>query len=261
MINSEYPALEVDHLTVNYDQISVLWDINFTVPVGTLVAIIGPNGAGKSTFLKAILGLIPSLSGQVKILGKTDQKQIKKVAYLPQRESIDWNFPITVEELVLQGRYSKLGLLRRIRKKDRLAAKEALEWVDMASYSHRQISQLSIGQQQRIFLARALLQDADIYFMDEPFAGVDSVTEKFIFRFLKGLKKKGKTLFVIHHDIQSVPKHFDWVIMVNVRLIACGPIQTHFTQENLNQAFGQHTNLFEEVFTLSHHKNLGVDSS
>lgn len=261
MTKDKVPALSVDHLAVNYDHISVLWDINFSIPQGKLVAIIGPNGAGKSTFLKAILGLTPSLSGQIQILGKPHKKQLKKVAYLSQRETIDWNFPITVEELVLQGRYPKLGLFKRVRKEDRKAALEALEWVGMSDYSHRQISQLSIGQRQRIFLARALLLDADLYFMDEPFAGVDSVTEKFIFLFLKKLRSKGKTLFVVHHDIQSVPKHFDWVMMINVRLVACGPISSHFTQENLKQAFGQHTNIFEEVFTLSHRKNLGVDPS
>ncbi len=254
-------ALKVDHLTVNYDQISVLWDISFTVPKGKLVAIIGPNGAGKSTFLKAILGLTRSLSGQIQILGSSKKSQIKKVAYLPQRESIDWNFPITVEELVLQGRYPKLGLFKRIRKADREAALEALKWVDMVDYKNRQISQLSIGQQQRIFLARALLQDADLYFMDEPFAGVDSLTEQFIFSFLKGLKEKGKTLFVIHHDIRCIPKHFDWVMMLNARLITCGAVSTHFTQENLDQTFGRNTNLFEEVFNLSHKKHSGVDLS
>ncbi|MCH9633579.1 MAG: Manganese transport system ATP-binding protein MntB [Chlamydiae bacterium] len=253
------PALKVDHLTVNYDQVAVLWDITFSVPQGQLVAIIGPNGAGKSTFLKSILGLTKSLSGQVEILGNSWKKQLCKTAYLPQRECIDWNFPITVEELVLQGRYPKLGLFKWIRQSDRAACFEALKWVDMLDYRHRQISQLSIGQQQRIFLARALLQDADLYFMDEPFSGVDSVTEKFIFKFLKRLKAKGKTLFVIHHDLQSIAKHFDWVIMLNVRLIASGPVSTHFTRENLDQTFGHHTHLFEEVFNLSHKKNLGVD--
>lgn len=253
------PALVVDQLTVNYDQISVLWDLSFAVPKGNLVAIIGPNGAGKSTFVKAILGLIPTLSGQVKILGEPGKKQIKRVAYLPQRESIDWNFPITVLELVLQGIYPKLGWFKRVGKKERAQAMEALKWVDMGSYAERQISQLSIGQQQRIFLARALLQDADLYFMDEPFSGVDSLTENFIFDFLKKLKEKGKTLFVIHHDISSVPKNFDWVLMLNVRLIACGPTKDTFTQENLNLTFGQNTHIFEEVFNLAHQKNTGVD--
>lgn len=261
MTKSEFPALTVDHLTVNYDHISVLWDISFSVPQGNLVAIIGPNGAGKSTFIKAILGLTPSLSGQMHILGQPSQKQLRKVAYLSQRENIDWNFPITVLELVLQGRYPKLKWFKRISKEDRKAALEALEWVGMVDYASRQISQLSIGQQQRIFLARALLLDADLYFMDEPFSGVDSVTEKFLFTFLKTLKDKGKTIFVVHHDIHSVPEHFDWVMMVNVRLVTCGPISTHFTQENLNQTFGQQTNIFEEVFSLAHQKKLGMGPS
>lgn len=258
-MNNNDPALVVDQLTVNYDNISVLWDLSFSVPKGKLVAIIGPNGAGKSTFMKAILGLTPSLSGRVKILGGQRASQAKKVAYLPQRESIDWNFPITVEELVTQGLYPRLGWFKRIGKKERALAKEALEWVDMSDYASRQISQLSIGQQQRIFLARALLQDADLYFMDEPFAGVDSLTEKFIFDFLKKLKERGKTLFVIHHDLVSVPKHFDWTIMLNVRLIACGAVSSVFTQENLNLTFGQNTHLFEEVFSLAQQKSSGVD--
>lgn len=252
-------ALKVDHLTVNYDKISVLWDIHFEVPKGNLVAIIGPNGAGKSTFVKAILGLIPKLSGKIEIDGKAQKKQISKVAYLPQREAIDWNFPITVKELVLQGCYSKKGLFKRLSNKDHESAEEALKWVDMLDYAHRQISQLSIGQQQRIFLARALLQDADLYFMDEPFSGVDSITEGFIFDFLKKLKAKGKTLFVIHHDLESVPKHFDWVVMLNVRLIACGAISTHFNEQNLKKTFGHKHHLFEEVFSLSHKKQTGVD--
>lgn len=259
MKDIEQSALKVDHLTVNYDQISVLWDIHFEVPKGKLVAIIGPNGAGKSTFVKAILGLVPPLSGKIQIFDQPFHKQYKKVAYLPQRESIDWNFPITVKELVMQGLYAKRGLFKWMTKKDRQAALEALQWVDMQEYAHRQISQLSIGQQQRVFLARALLQDAELYFMDEPFAGVDSVTEQFIFSFLKKLRSKGKTLFVIHHDIQSVPKHFDWVMMINVRLAACGDVKTHFTQKNLEQTFGHKPQLFEEVFTLSHRRQTGVE--
>lgn len=252
-------ALKVDHLTVNYDHISVLWDIHFEIPKGQLVAIIGPNGAGKSTFVKAILGLTPSLSGQVEILGKPRSKQMKKIAYLPQRETIDWNFPITVKELVLQGRYKKLGLFKRVSSKDWQAVDKALDWVDMKEYKNRQISQLSIGQQQRIFLARALLQDADLYFMDEPFSGVDSVTEEFIFSFLKKLKSQGKTLFVIHHDLQNIQKHFDWVMMLNVRLITCGPIESHFNEQNLKNAFGHKPQLFEEVFSLSQQRQKGRD--
>lgn len=259
MKTSSEIALKVDHLSVNYDQISVLWDIHFEVPKGKLVAIIGPNGAGKSTFVKAMLGLISKLSGRIEILGDSQEKQIKKVAYLPQREAIDWNFPITVKELVLQGLYSQLGLFKRASKKHHQKAAEALKWVDMEEYANRQISQLSIGQQQRIFLARALLQNADLYFMDEPFSGVDSVTEEFIFNFLKKLRSQGKTIFVIHHDMQSIPKHFDWVMMLNVRLITCGEVQTHFTQENLKKTFGQRPQLFEEVFTLSKQKHMGVD--
>lgn len=251
-------ALEVQHLTVSYDRISVLWDLNFSVPTGKLVAILGPNGAGKSTFVQTILGLTKPLTGQIRILGETGKSQLKKIAYIPQRESIDWDFPITVEELVMQGRYSKQDFWKITRKKDRIAAISALKTVDMAGYAHRQISQLSIGQQQRVFLARALLQDAEVYFLDEPFSGVDSVTEKLIFEFLQNLRSQGKTLFVIHHDLKNIQKYFDWIMLLNMRLIACGKIQDCLSRENLQKTYGQSTNIFEEAFTLSQNKMTGV---
>ncbi len=258
MTSPETCALKVQHLTVSYDRVSVLWDISFSVPKGELVAIIGPNGAGKSTFVKTILGLIQPLSGKIQILGGSGKQQQKKIAYIPQRDSIDWDFPITVEELVLQGLYPKLKFWKSASKQDRIEAHRALKAVDMQSYANRQISQLSIGQKQRIFLARALLQDAEIYFLDEPFAGVDSVTEQLIFSFLKKMRSQGKTLFVIHHDLKSIQAHFDWVLLLNVRLIACGPVSTHLTTENLKQTYGQSTNIFEEAFTLSQNKISGV---
>lgn len=251
-------ALEVEHLTVSYDHISVLWDIHFKVPKGKMVAIIGPNGAGKSTFIKTILGLVKPLSGKVKILGSDEKSQLQKIAYIPQRESIDWDFPITVEELVMQGLYPKLGFLKWIRQSERQKALEALRKVDMQRYAQRQISQLSVGQKQRVFLARAFLQQAEIYFLDEPFSGVDSVTSDVIFNFLKELQREGKSIFVIHHDLKNIQEHFDWVIMINMRLITCGEVQTELTPENLKMTYGQSTNLFEEAFALAQHKNAGM---
>ena len=257
-MKSEQTALEIEHLTVSYDRVSVLWDIHFSVPTGQMVAIIGPNGAGKSTFVKTILGLVRPLTGKIKILGSEKKSQLKKIAYIPQRESIDWDFPITVEELILQGLYPKLGLLKFIRKEDRQKAASALKKVNMEGYAKRQINQLSIGQKQRLFLARALLQEADIYFLDEPFSGVDSVTSNVIFQFLKELKTLGKSIFVIHHDLKTIREHFDWVILLNMRLIACGKVEKELTSENLKKAYGQSTNIFEETFTLSQNKIAGV---
>ena len=253
-------AIEVEHLTVSYDRISVLWDINFSVPKGKMVAIIGPNGAGKSTFIKTMLGLVKPLTGKIKILGNNKKSKLQKIAYIPQRESIDWDFPITVEELVLQGLYPKLGFFKLIRKKDRQMAIDALQEVNMERYAKRQINQLSVGQKQRVFLARAFLQQADLYFLDEPFSGVDSVTCEVIFSFLKNLRRTGKSIFVIHHDLKTIQQHFDWVILLNMRLIACGEIKAVLTAENLTKTYGQSTNIFEETFTLSQDKIAGVKS-
>lgn len=259
-MTSSKTALEVQHLTVSYDRISVLWDISFSVPTGKLVAIIGPNGAGKSTFIKTILGLSKPISGQIQILGQNRKDLSHQLAYIPQRETIDWDFPITVLELVLQGLYPRLGLWKRVKKCDRQKAIDALKIVEMEGYAHRQINQLSIGQQQRVFLARALLQDAQIYFLDEPFSGVDSVTEQMILKFLQEMRSKGKTLFVIYHDLKNIQKYFDWVMMLNVRLIACGETKTHLTTENLQKTYGQSANIFEEAFILAQNKILGVQS-
>lgn len=253
-------ALEVNHLTVSYDRISVLWDITFSVPRGKMVAIVGPNGAGKSTFIKTILGLVKPLSGKIKILGDEMKQNLQKIAYIPQRESIDWDFPITVEELVLQGLYPKLGPFKIFREKDRQLVFNALRDVNMERYAKRQISQLSVGQKQRVFLARALLQQAELYFLDEPFSGVDSITSDVIFNFLKNLKMQGKSIFVIHHDLKTIQQHFDWVILLNMRLIACGEVNRELTVENLKKTFGQSTNIFEEAFTLSQNKIAGVKS-
>lgn len=250
-------ALAVSHLTVNYGKTAVLWDISLTVPKGKLVGIIGPNGAGKTTFLKACLGLQPSSSGKVEILGHSIGEQRKRIAYVPQREAVDWDFPITVEELVLMGRYGQIGLIRRPRKADLIAVERTLEAVQMKEFAKRQIGQLSGGQQQRAFLARALMQEADVYFLDEPFAGIDMGSESMIISLLQKLRQEGKTLFVVHHDLNSVESYFDWLIVLNMRLVASGPLETSFTPHVLNAAYGKSYALFGEALRLSQNQKTG----
>ncbi len=251
-------ALKVEHLTVNYDKTPVLWDISLSIPSGCLVGIIGPNGAGKSTFIKTIIGLIKAISGKIELSGKTLKQTRKNVAYVPQKEAVDWEFPITALDVVLMGRYGHLGLFRWPRKADKEAAKEVLKRVGMEAFSHRQINQLSGGQQQRIFLARALLQNADIYFMDEPFSGVDLASEKVIMLLLNDLKKQGKTVFVIHHDLNNIETYFDRVIMLNMRLITYGKTSECFTSEMLSKTFGKNNLLLSEVMKLSQNKTMGI---
>ncbi|MFZ5518367.1 MAG: metal ABC transporter ATP-binding protein [Candidatus Zhuqueibacterota bacterium] len=237
MQNENFP-IEVHDMTIAYHKKPVLWDVDLTIPEGKLVGIIGPNGAGKSTLIKAILGLIPKASGWVKIYGQPYQDMRLHVGYVPQRESVDWDFPVSVREVVLMGVYGKLGLFRQPTKSHKILADSCLERVGMIEFANRQISQLSGGQQQRVFLARALAQDTRIYLMDEPFAGVDATTEKAIIQLLMDLKMNGKTVLVVHHDLQTVPEYFDWVIMLNMRVVAAGPTAEHFTQENLNKTYG-----------------------
>jgi manganese/zinc/iron transport system ATP- binding protein len=232
------PAIEVTDLTVAYGEKPVLWDVDVQVPGGTLMAIVGPNGAGKTTLIKAILGLIPPAAGQVLIYGKPYQAQRHLVGYVPQRGSVDWDFPTSVLDVVMMGRYGALGWFKRPGRRERDLALEALEKVGMSDYAHRQISQLSGGQQQRTFLARALVQDAQVYFMDEPFQGVDATTERAIVTLLKDLRAAGKTVCVVHHDLQTVPEYFDWVTLLNVRRIASGPVADVFTEENLRLTYG-----------------------
>ncbi len=232
------PAVEVHDLSVAYQKRPVIWGIDFQIPAGKLVGLVGPNGAGKSTLLKAILGLVPPASGWVKIFGRPYDAQRRRLGYVPQRESVDWDFPTSVFDVVLMGRYGHLGLFRRPGKADREMAWECLRRVGMADFAHRQISQLSGGQQQRVFLARALAQDADIYFMDEPLAGVDAATEHAILELLGVLRDQGKTVVVVHHDLQTVSAYFDWVLLLNMRLVACGPTKDVFTPENLQKTYG-----------------------
>jgi manganese/zinc/iron transport system ATP- binding protein len=232
------PAIEVHDLTVAYRDNPVLWDIDLTIPPGVLMAVVGPNGAGKTTLIKSILGLIRPVSGQVLVNGQPYSPKTQAVAYVPQRGTVDWDFPTTVLDVVTMGTYGKLGWFRRPGATERHAATDALTRVGMAEFAHRQISQLSGGQQQRVFLARALVQDAPVYLMDEPFQGVDAVTETAIVEILRELRSRGRTVLVVHHDLQTVPEYFDWVTLLNVRVIASGPVAEVFTPENLRRTYG-----------------------
>jgi len=250
-------ALRVDQLTVNYDKTPVLWDVHFEIPEGKLVGIIGPNGAGKSTLLKSLLGMTKPLSGVIEFYGKPFKKVRNQIAYVPQRSSVDWDFPITAFDLVLMGRYGKLGYFKWAKASDKEAARRALDMVGMLAFADRQISQLSGGQQQRLFIARALLQDADFYLMDEPFAGVDMATEKAIIGLMDALKAEGKTLCVVHHDLGTVDTYFDWVIMLNTCLIASGPVAEVFHKETIMRTYGRGANLLDEAVKLTQNKSSG----
>ncbi len=231
-------AVEIADLTVAYRDRPVLWDVDVEAPSGVLMAIVGPNGAGKTTLLKAILGLIRPAAGTVRIFGQTLEAVRRLVGYVPQHRDVDWDFPTTVLDVVMMGRYGHLGWFRRPGARERALALSALEQVGLAELAHRQISQLSGGQQQRVFLARALVQDAQIYLMDEPFAGVDALTEVAILKVMRSLRAAGKTVVVVHHDLQTVKEYFDWVLLLNVRRVACGPVAEVFTGENLRRTYG-----------------------
>lgn len=239
--------IRIRDLTVAYQRKPVLWEINVDLPSGSLVGLVGPNGAGKSTLLKAILDMVPALSGTIEVFGSSYQQQRQRVAYVPQRESVDWDFPATVMDVVLMGTYGHLGWFRRPGAKQREQAKAAMRQVGIDSLMDRQISQLSGGQQQRTFLARALVQDADLYLMDEPFAAVDAATERAIVEVLRDLQKRGKTVLVVHHDLHTVPEYFDHLILLNVFAVACGPTSTTFTRENLQRTYGGRLTVLDEV--------------
>jgi manganese/zinc/iron transport system ATP- binding protein len=239
----------VHDLTVAYQHKPVLWDIDLATPDGGVIGIIGPNGAGKSTLIKSILDLVPRASGRVLIYGKPYRQVRRRVSYVPQRESVDWDYPVNALDLVVMGLYGTIGWLRPVRKRHRRLGMQALELVGMADYATRQIRQLSGGQQQRIFLARALAQDADIYFMDEPFAGVDAATEKAIVRILQDLRARGKTVLVVHHDLQTVRDYFDHLVMLNVRVVAAGPVEDVFTPELLHATYGGRLTLLDKAMT------------
>jgi manganese/zinc/iron transport system ATP- binding protein len=239
-------AVKVKHLTVSYHNKPVLWDVNVDIPAGVMAGIVGPNGAGKSTLIKSLLGLVPPLSGSVSFHGQTYKAQRKRIGYVPQRSSVDWDFPTTVLDVVMMGLYGRLGWIKRPGRKERHESLEALDMVGMHDFAGRQISQLSGGQQQRVFLARALVQQADIYFLDEPMAGVDATTERAIIDILCRLRDAGKTLIVVHHDLQTVQSYFDWLLMLNVQVIGAGPVNEIFTGENLKRAYGGQIALLNE---------------
>lgn len=240
-------AVSIDDLTVAYHKKPVLWDIDLDFPESQLIAIVGPNGAGKSTLIKAALGLLPVWSGRVMIYGQPYALQRKQVAYVPQRTTIDWDFPVTALDVALMGRYTQIGWCRPIRRKHRAKAMEALERVGMADYANRQISHLSGGQQQRVFLARALIQDARIYFMDEPFAGVDATTERAIISLLRTLRSEGRTVIAVHHDLHTVRNYFDQVVLLNMRVVSAGPVSATFTSSNVERTYGGRLTLLDDA--------------
>lgn len=231
-------ALLVQQLQVAYDKKVVLKDVNVAIPQGHLTAIIGPNGAGKSTFLKAILNQLPNKQGLIQILDKPYEPKKGVVGYVPQRNAVDWDFPTTALDVVMMGRYGQRGIFKWMTKTDRQKAIDALKSVNMQDFAGRSIGQLSGGQQQRVFLARALAQEAQVYFLDEPFAGVDIATEKMIIEILKRLRDEGKSIFVVHHDLQTVEDYFDYTVLLNETIIAAGSIESTFTEENLQKTYG-----------------------
>lgn len=245
--HSAQNPLSIHAMTVAYQRKPVLWDVDYDAPPNRLVAIVGPNGAGKSTLIKACLGLVPRASGQVEFWGQSYRNSRARIGYVPQRESVDWDFPVSALDVVCMGRYRRIGWFRPVTGTHKAAALACMDRVSMRDYAGRQISQLSGGQQQRVFLARALAQEADLYFMDEPFAGVDAATERAIVDVLRELKSAGKTVMVVHHDLQTVPEYFDDVILLNMRIVAAGPVRDVFTKDNLHKTYGGRLTLLSEA--------------
>ena len=251
-------SIEVHNLTVAYQQLPVLWDVDFELPEGQIIGIVGPNGSGKSTLLKAIMGLVPLSSGYVKILDKSLDQMRKHVAYVPQRETVDWNFPASVKDVVRMGRYQPGRLFKKLSALDNQLVDEAIEKVKLTPFANRQIGQLSGGQQQRVFIARALAQGAEVYLMDEPFVGVDVATEKAIMDLLQAMRDEGKTIIVVHHDLQAVTANFDYLVLLNTRLIAHGPINEVLTSENLQSTYGGQLNLFAQLQQIIQEKDFPI---
>lgn len=244
--NGLQPVIKVEDLTVAYDSRPVLWDVDLEIPPGKLVAVVGPNGAGKSTLLKAILGLVKTSTGSVTLHPRLG-KGFKKIGYVEQTKEIDWDFPATVMDVVLMGRYGHLGWIKRPTAHDKQVAQNALERVGMSEYKGRQIRQLSGGQQQRVFLARALAQEAELYFMDEPFKGVDIKTEHTIIEILKEIRDAGKTVMVVHHDLKNIKNYFDWVVLVNVAVVASGAVEQVFSEENIEKTYSRINPILQAV--------------
>jgi manganese/zinc/iron transport system ATP- binding protein len=240
-------GLEFHDVTVAYGRRPVLWNVDLTVPGACLFGIIGPNGAGKSTLLKAALGLVPLAGGEVRILGAPLEQVRSRVGYVPQRESVDWDFPVTVTDVVLMGTYARLGWLRRPGPRERSLAAECLDRVGLSDVADRQIGRLSGGQQQRVFLARALAQQADVYFLDEPMAGVDARSQERIFRVLSDLRAEGRLVVIVHHDLRSVAEWFDAVALIDMRLVATGPVAVVLTPENLRRTYAGRLDVLDEI--------------
>jgi manganese/zinc/iron transport system ATP- binding protein len=240
-------ALEVHNLTVSYNRRPVLWDIDFELPEGRLIGIIGPNGSGKTTLLKSIMGLVPVSSGYARIFGRPLDQVRQRVSYVPQRETVDWDFPTSVEDVALMGRYRRSNLFKRLSGADLRIARESLEKVGMLEFARRQISQLSGGQQQRVFIARSLAQQADLYLMDEPFAGVDAASEQAILTLLSEMKQQGKTVIIVHHDLQTASQYFDYMVLLNTRLVAAGPLKEVLTEQSLKKAYGGQLTILSRV--------------
>jgi len=231
-------SVETHNLTVIYDKKPAIWNIDFTLPAGKIIGIMGPNGSGKSTLLKAIMDIVEPNMGYVKLMDKPLDDVRDKVSYVPQRLSVDWDFPASVYDVVAMGRYAKRGMFKKLSSEDKKRIDESLEMVNMSAFQNRQISQLSGGQQQRVFLARALAQDADIYLMDEPFVGVDAATEQAIITLLKNMRDQGKTLLVVHHDLHTAQDYFEHMVLLNTRLVAEGPTEDIFNEKILTETYG-----------------------
>ncbi len=239
------PLLDLHDVTVAFDRRPVLWDIDFVLSEPHLVGVVGPNGAGKSTLLNAILGLAPLTSGTIEVFGEPVSRVRKRIGYVPQRDSVDWDFPVSVLDVVMMGTYGRLGWFRRPGSDERRLAQQCLEKVGLDSLAGEQIGQLSEGQRQRTLLARAMTQQADIYFMDEPMAGVDPATEHTVSAWLDDLKHAGKSAVVVHHDLRTAPKYFDQVMLLNMRLVASGLTDATYTRENLQKTFGGRLDVLE----------------
>lgn len=241
------PVLEAHDLCASYRRQPVLHGVDVALSKGVLAGLLGPNGAGKSSFLKAVMGELRPDSGWVKLFGQPVEAARRRVAYVPQRESVDWDFPVTVADVALMGTYGGLPWWRRAGVSERHRAAAALERVGMTPFAKRPIGELSGGQQQRVFLARALAQDADLLLMDEPFAGVDAATEQAVVDVLRDLRDSGRTVLVVHHDLQTAPKYFDTLMLLNLRLIAAGKTEDVFTRANLEATYGGRLTLLSEV--------------
>lgn len=253
------PVIQVQNLTVSYHHKPVLWDVNFALPQGQIIGVIGPNGSGKTTLLKSIMGLLPVDTGEVKLFGLPLKKVRGRISYVPQRESVDWDFPANIEDVVLMGRYRKDNLFKPLNKRDKEIAKEAMEQVGLLDLAKRPIAQLSGGQQQRVFIARALAQQADLYLMDEPFVGVDAATEDAILKLLTKMRDEGKTVIIVHHDLQTAHSFFDSIVLLRTRLIAAGPKQEVFTTKNLQDAYGGRLSVLSRIGDLMEREELNIN--